>query len=270
MLPDYHIHTRLCKHAEGEPAEYRGMARIMGLPAICITDHCPTPDGYDPAHRMALEQFPAYRRAVEDLRGNAGPEVLFGIEADYYPGCEGFLREWLPRQGFDLVIGSVHLLGDWGFDNPEESHRWKSADVTATWRAYFSQLRALVATGLYDLIGHLDLVKKFGYRPPDEALVEMAQPLMDALAKAGMGIELNTAGLRKPVGEIYPSPLLLAMACERGIPICFGSDAHTPLEVGADFDQALLAAREAGYDRHFTIRQRVKQSAPLPSGFPGL
>lgn len=263
-LPDYHIHTPLCHHAVGAPEEYKAAAAAKGIPEICFTDHAPTDTDYDPAHRMALGEFPAYCGMIADIRTSGPPEVLFGVEADYYAGCEAFLERWLPRQPFDLVIGSVHFIASWGFDNPDERHVWDAVDVTATWRRYFDLICRLAETRLFDIVGHLDLPKKFDYRPSDAALEEMAGPALDRIAEAGMGIELNTAGLRKPVGEIYPSLALLTWARGRGIPICFGSDAHQPDDVGEGFPKALELAYAAGYTEYFRIRQRRKTLLPLP------
>ena len=264
MLPDYHIHTTLCKHATGDVAEYRAEAKRRGIPEICFSDHAPNPDGYYLAHSMGLEQFPSYREMVEDLQDGDTPKVLLGMEIEYYEGCERFLREWLPAQKFDFVLGSVHFIGDWGFDHPDQKRVWESADITDTWRAYFNVLLKFVESGLFDAVAHFDLPKKFGHRPKDKDLKEMARPVLDRIARAGMGIELNTSGLRKPVGEIYPSPLIVSMAREREIPICFGSDAHCPDDVGDRFALALDLAREAGYTEYFRIRQRRKELVRLP------
>ncbi|MBW1850251.1 MAG: histidinol-phosphatase HisJ family protein [Deltaproteobacteria bacterium] len=264
MLPDYHIHTALCKHAEGNVADYKAAARMRMIPEICFTDHIPSPDGYDDAHRMEITQINCYKSMVISLKSNEAPKVMLGIESDYYEGCEAFLREWLPAQGFDFVLGSVHFINDWGFDNPAHRHIWDSVDVKATWLKYFELIGRLADSGLFDALSHLDLPKKFGHRPSDKALKEMAQPVLDRIAKAGMGIELNTSGLNKPVGEIYPSPLIVSMALEREIPICFGSDSHVPEDVGRNFDLALKLAREAGYTHHFKISQRIKKLIPLP------
>jgi histidinol-phosphatase (PHP family) len=264
MLPDYHIHTTLCKHAEGEPASYRKEAFARQMPEICLTDHCPNPDGYDPENRMGLTEFALYRDMVAELQDGRAPTILFGLEADYYEGCEIFLRKWLPVQGFDLVLGSIHYIEDWGFDNPAERHVWDSVDITTTWKMYFARVQELAGSGLFDVVGHLDLPKKFGHRPPERALKEMVQPALDTIAKAGMGLELNTSGLRRPVREIYPSPLILSMARERDIPICFGSDAHTFMHVGEGFSLALKLAREVGYTHYFRMRKRKKEFIPLP------
>lgn len=263
-LPDYHIHTSLCKHADRAPVDYKTAAQRQKISEICFADHGPNPDGYDPRHRMDMWQFPSYQQMITALQDNGALRVLFGVEADYYEGCERFLAQWLPKQGFDLVIGSVHYIEDWGFDNPSERHIWDSVDITATWRKYFGLVGRLADCGLFDAVGHLDLPKKFGFRPPEKDVKEIVRPALDRIARAGMGIELNTSGLRKPVGEIYPSPLILSMAWEREIPICFGSDAHTPEDVGAGFDLALRLAGEAGYKSYFKMKQRSMEFIPLP------
>lgn len=192
------------------------------------------------------------------------PVVLFGIEVDYYDGCEKFLLEWIPKQGFDFVLGSVHYICGWGFHDPKYMHIWDTVDVIATWRKYFSLVEKLVNMRLFDAVAHLDLPKSFGHRPPDKMLGGMVQPVLDGIASAGMGIEVNTRGLRKPVGEIYPSPLILSVAREREIPICFGSDAHKPDEVGFGFEAALELAREVGYTSYFRIDKRKKNIVSLP------
>jgi histidinol-phosphatase (PHP family) len=260
------MHTPLCKHAVGEPADYARAALARGLPAIAFTDHAPAPDGYDPGTRMDLRQFPDYAALIEPLRAGGPPEVLYGIEADYYPGGVDFLRLWLPRQSFDLVLGSVHFIDAWGFDHPANATMWNTADVKGVWRRYFALVGELAETGLFDVVAHLDLPKKFGHRPSDRDLREMALPLLDRVARAAMAIELNTSGLRRPVKEIYPSADLLAWAREREIPIVFGSDAHTPDDVGRDFDAALRLARDVGYTHYRRFgRARVGTSEPLPA-----
>lgn len=267
MLPDYHIHTALCKHAEGTIAEYLEAARQKKLPEICLTDHAPNPDHYDQKHRMTLDQFDSYREMVRAAQGGS-PPVLFGLEADFYEGGEKFLRAWLPRREFDLVLGSIHYIRNWGFDNPAEREVWDSVDVAATWREYFALLGRLADTRLFDVIGHFDLPKKFGYFPPEKQMKTMLQSALDKIARAGMAIEINTSGLRKPIKEIYPGRLALELARERQIPVCFGSDAHQPGEVGHEFAAALAWARKAGYTRavRFAGRKKIPYDLPLIHG----
>lgn len=261
---DAHLHTPLCKHAGGEPARYADEARAGGVGEIVFCDHAPAPDGYDAQHRMDLAQFPEYRRAVRALgESRDRPRIGFGIEADYYEGCEGFLRDWLPAQDFDLVIGSVHFIGDWGFDDPLQAGVWDSVNVVGAWGRYFDLIGRLADTGMYDVVGHLDLPKKFGHRIGEADLRDVACPALDRIAASGMAIEINTGGLRKPVREIYPSPVLLSLVRARGIPICFGSDAHAPDEVGYAFGDAVALAEAAGYRGYVRFQGRKKTATPF-------
>ena len=264
MIADAHMHTVLCKHADGDVAEYRDCAINAGLAEICFTDHSPNPDGYADGLCMQMDEFDQYRQMVEGVQADTPLPVLFGTEVDFYPGAEHYLSEWLPRWQLDMVLGSVHYIDDWPFDCPSESKTWDTIDVAGAWRRYFEIVSDMVRTGLCDVVGHLDLPKKFGHRPPDKQVREMVQPLLDDIAGAGMAVEINTAGLRRPVGEMYPSPLVLSLAHEREIPITFGSDAHQPSEVGADFDQAIRLASEIGYTKYLRFRQRSSITTPIP------
>lgn len=265
MLPDTHMHTSLCKHADGEAVDYARAAEAKEIPEICFTEHCPTPgDAFDLESRMNMADFPTYTDWVRRAQATDSVKVLYGIEADYYPGCEPFLETWLPAQPFDLVMGSVHYIRDWGFDNPAYLAEWDRVQVKDVWAEYFDLLGQLADTGFFDVVGHLDVVKKFGHVIPEPDLRELAAPTMDRIAASGMAMELSTAGLRKPVGEIYPSAPLVAMARERDIPICFGSDAHSPGDVGYAFDEALRMARDAGYEHYVRYRRRQRHFVPLP------
>lgn len=264
MVPDYHVHTPFCKHAQGDLAAYVDRACHLGMKEMAFTDHAPAPDGYDPTNRMDITTFQNYLVAIRSA-AEARPKlrILLGIEADYYPGCDRFLASWLTDQPFDFVIGSVHYLGEWGFDNAAYRTVWETVDVTAAWAQYFRQVAAMARLGLYDVIGHLDLPKKFGFRPPPKDLLEMAGPALDAVAAAQMAVEVNTSGLRRPCAEVYPSLDLLRMCRDREIPICFGSDAHQPEEVGYAFHQAVDLARTAGYRHRVVLCRRRKQYVPL-------
>lgn len=264
MIADYHIHTHLCKHAIGSPLEYAVSAQALGLTEICFTDHAPSPDGYDPGNRMELDSFPRYREIYEEISASVGIPVLYGIEADYYRSEPGFLEKWLAAQPFDYVLGSVHYLDRWGIDNPDEVNVWKSANVRSVWKEYFTMVSELAGTGLFDSVAHMDLPKKFGYRPPESEIPDIVAPALDSIAEASMAIEINTSGLRRPVHEIYPSQMILSMARERGIPVLFGSDSHRPQDVGADFAAAIRLALSAGYTEYVTYRNRRKTTLPIP------
>ncbi len=265
ILPaDNHLHTRLCKHASGEPLQYLETALKKGVPAISFADHMPAPDGYDPDNRMRPDQFDLYRNMVREIQDNADIPVNYGIEADYYPGCERYLEEWLEEQRFDVVIGSVHYIQDWPFESPEGRNRWESENTGSTWKKYFDLVTSLAQTHMYDVLAHPDIPKKFGHDIGPDNAVGLALPALDAMADSGMAIEINTSGLRKPVGEIYPSKQILEAARSRNIPIAFGSDAHSPEDVGRSFDKAVTLARDSGYKQYVTFSKRHKLYRPLP------
>jgi histidinol-phosphatase (PHP family) len=246
-LPDYHTHTARCGHARGTPADYVAAARAAGLLAIGVADHIPLLPECDPELSMEACELGDYVAEVQELKTAHPGFVLLGIEADYRPGTIGEVGAMLAGTPFDYVIGSVHHLGDWGFDDPRQVDRYENADIDQMWVDYFELVGAAAETGLFTILGHLDLVKKFGYRATRPLDAELDR-LLGRIAEAGVAVEINTAGLHKPVGEAYPSPEILAKLRAAGIPLTFGSDAHRPEEVGRDFAHAAALARGAGYD----------------------
>lgn len=262
-LPDYHTHTTLCKHAAGRPADYRAAAAGRGMRQLAATDHCPTDDGFGHDHRMALDDLPTYLEWVQEASAGPGPELLLGIEADYYRGGLRSLDRLLSRHEFDIVLGSVHFLDYWARD-PALKSLARNPDAAYVWREYFQRIGEMADTRLYDIASHLDLPKKFGNAIAEAELREYALPALDRLAEAGMALEINTSGLLHPPQACYPSPAILRWAAERGIGLTFGSDSHAPERVGDGFDVALTLAREAGFTHYREYRRRTPRAVPLP------
>jgi histidinol-phosphatase (PHP family) len=150
----------------------------------------------------------------------------------------------------------------WDIDNPTKLLRWRERDPFAVWTAYFDRLTAAAASGLFDIIGHADLAKKFCFYPKEDC-GPLFRRFIAAAARSGVAIELNTAGLRKDCREIYPSRPLLELAHAQGVPITFGSDAHAPGEVGADFAAAVAVAREVGYTHWLRFSRRQREPVAL-------
>ena len=253
---DYHIHTKRCGHAEGEMDQYVRQALKTRLEEIGFSDHLPFLHKRDPGYTMALEELPNYVEEVQGLRKRyPALRIKLGIEADYFPGEERQTEKLLKAHPFDFVLGSVHFIDGWGFDIPEEEKSWKGKDVNRIYRDYFKLLRGAAESGFFDIIGHTDLVKKFGHRPTD-VLDEEIEKTAAAFKKAAVAVEINTSGLRKPVREIYPALEILKVYRRHDIPIVFGSDAHAPQEVGKDFDGAISHAREADYSKALVYETR--------------
>jgi histidinol-phosphatase (PHP family) len=253
-LPDYHTHTARCGHASGLPTEYVQAALERGLAGIGIADHLPLLPDADPRLTMGAADLPGYVAEVQALKADYPGYVLLGVEADYRPHTVSEVRGLLAEYPFDYVIGSVHFLEDWAFDDPREISEYADRDIDEVWVQYLELLGDAAESGLFTIMGHLDLVKKFGYRPTRTLDKELGR-LVDRVARAGVLVEINTAGLHKPVGEAYPDPDILRRLCEAGVPITFGSDAHLPEHVGRDFALAAALARAAGYTEFAALEQ---------------
>lgn len=267
MIPtaDYHMHTYLCGHAIGEPYEYADHALSIGLTEIGFSDHAPFLKHPLPGITMSRDELPEYHRMIEMVRGEyAGRlKIKIGIEADYLPGYEDETRTMLADYPYDYVYGSVHFIGEWGFDNPDERQRWDQADINAVYRDYYALLRRSAASGLFDIMAHVDLVKKFGYRPTVDLAAEIRETAR-TFKSHGVMIEINTSGLRKQIQEIYPSLEALKIYAEENVGITFGSDSHFATDVGRDFDKARDLALAAGYRDYAVFRQReVEERRPL-------
>ena len=267
MSADLHTHTALCKHACGAPEEYLRTAVARNLRYLGVSDHIPWPSGYDTESRMGAGRFPEYRSILDNLRKAAqgtGVKVLYGIELDWVPGRMDEVARAIENEPFDYRIGSIHYVGDFAFDNPAEIGKWESIGVDRVWNRYAELMCEFVQNFRFEIMGHADLPKKFGHRPSDPA--KFLKKLREALVFAGergIAVEINTCGLRKPVGEMYPSLEILKAAREAGMPLTFGSDAHAPCDVAADFDSARELARAAGYRSSLAFENRKPVELPF-------
>jgi len=267
---DYHSHTPLCRHAEGEPEAYVDAALLAGVSEFGISDHAPqVPEPFDD-WRMLERELPDYFRWIERARVHAHGRLAIraGLECDWLPGCEPWIGQLRARHAWDYLLGSVHYLhdaalGDWDFDNPKWLGRWAAQDVESLWTNYWQAYTAMAESGLFDILGHPDLVKKFGFFPAGE-LERFYEPAIDAVAASGCVIELNTAGWHKPCAECYPAPRFLELACSAGIPLVLSSDAHAPDQVGRDFARAITVAKAAGYKETVLFEKRQRRMEALP------
>ncbi|SHI58405.1 histidinol-phosphatase HisJ family protein [Desulfofundulus thermosubterraneus] len=267
MLPDLHLHTRRCGHATGDMEEYIAMARYRGLKHIGFADHVPMywlpPGQRDPELAMSEEELPRYVESIRKLKQSCSALTIYlGIECDYIPGYENHLGVLLSRYPFDYVLGSVHYLDGWGFDNPDLVEEYIRRDVDELYRQYFQLVQQAACAGLFDAIAHPDLIKKFGYRARID-LQELYEETARAFAEGGVCVEVNTAGLRMPAGEIYPSLDFLKLCRRYHVPVTVGSDAHQPHLVAYGWDQARQWLQVAGYREVVVFKERVRETIPL-------
>ena len=253
---DSHMHTPLCKHAWGEPEEYAAQALKAGLKGIIFTCHCPMPNGFWPSVRMSESEFDTYieivRRAAKAYEGRL--DVCLGLESEFFPGCEDWIRSLHERADFDYILGGLH------WQAKEYLAKFEVGTIENFRRTYFEHLAQSAESGLYDCLAHPDLVKNYH---PDSwcfAIVKnSAEAALDRIAQTGVAMELNTSGLNKSYSEMNPGNEMLRMMAERGIPVVIGSDAHRANRVGEHFITALNNLTEAGYETvsYFQKRQRI-------------
>ncbi len=241
-------------------AAYVERAVRAGLPEMGFSDHIYLywlpPEERDPELAMPEDQFDGYVDEVLRLRrAHSDLQIRLAVEADFIPGHETTLAGILDRHPWDYVLGSVHFIDAWGMDDARYVATYDEWDVDELYERYFDLICRAAESGYFDTIAHLDLVKKFGHRPTREP-ADLYGRVARRLAAAGVAVEVNTAGLRKPVGELYPHLDLLTACRKAGVPATLGSDAHAPEEVAADFSLAVAHLRAAGYERVVAYRQR--------------
>ena len=277
MLTDYHTHLRPDDTAataeefftERNVVRYVDAAAARGIGDLGFSEHVYR-------FRQALEiwshpfweenatdDLDTYCEFVERMKA-AGHPVKLGLEVDFVPGREDAIRALIEERPWDYVIGSVHFIADRAVDH-EGYDAWRDSDPDSVWSEYFATLGAAAGSGLFDIVAHPDLVKVWGRgRPgPSRPLGDFYALAIEGIARSDVAIEVSTAGLRKPVGEIYPSRELLELCLEVGCPVALSSDAHVPEDLGFGYDSARDYLRDAGVTEIAVFRGRRRERAPL-------
>ena len=256
MRIDLHNHTTLCNHATGTINEYIQRAIELEVDIYGFSEHAPM--YFDPYYRLSFENMKQYEQEILTYKEKYKDDIqiLLGYEVDY---LKGYIDDRVVNnRDVDYLIGSVHFLDKWGFDNPEFIGEYKNRDIDDIWQEYFDTIEAMAKTGYFNIVGHLDLIKVFKYLPKKDTRL-IAQKALKAIKEANMVIELNGAGLRKPIKELYPSKELLEMAYEFNIPITFSSDAHSIEQIGFGYEKAITLAKSIGYTKAVTFKQREQE-----------
>ncbi|RLA68008.1 MAG: histidinol phosphate phosphatase [Epsilonproteobacteria bacterium] len=252
---DLHNHTIRCNHATGSIDEYIQKAINIGIDIYGFSEHAPM--DFDPHYRLSFEEMDAYTndilKAKDKYKNDI--EILIGYEVDW---LQGHMDKQVLNAKVDYLIGSVHFIDKWSFDNPEFIGGWKNKNIDDIWKAYFEATEAMVNSGKFDIVGHLDLIKVFKYMPKQDVRI-LAKDTLKAIKQSNMTLEVNTSGLRKPVAELYPSRALLEVAYALDIPITFSSDAHAVDQIGVGYELATSLAKDIGYSQAVTFQGRDKQ-----------
>ncbi len=275
MLTDYHLHLRPDdpdtppeRYFTGENVDRElAAAAAAGVEELGVSEHV-----YRFRQALELWRHPLWESSGQDdldayCEFVSGTPLRLGIECDFVPGAEERTAELLGARDFDYAVGSVHFIGDQAVDHPGWDIWEGSADPDRVWRRYFAALADCARSGLFDILAHPDLVKVWGgTRPlPRGDLRRFYEPAVEAIAESGIAVEVSTAGLRKPVGELYPARGFAELCVEAGAPFALSSDAHLPAHVGFAYDRAIEFLDGLGVDEICVFEGRRRRLEPLGS-----
>jgi histidinol-phosphatase (PHP family) len=291
LLTDYHLHLRsddlTASAAESftkaNAERYRTVASERGIEELGVSEHV-----YRFGQALTVWQHPFWvQNAQDDLDEycafvREGTDLRLGIEADFIPGREDRIANLLQARDFDYVVGSVHFIprqlaphggranpDDFAAIDMDDYGAWRAGwDPEEIWRRYFQTVGAAARSGLFDILAHPDLVKVFGAERPTPRgdLRFFYEPAVEGIAESGIAVEISTAGLRKPVGELYPAPDLLAMCLEAGAKVALSSDAHSPQQIGAGYERALELLERLGVGELCVFEHRERRLEPIGAG----
>jgi len=252
-MVDYHMHTTF---SDGKDSylSYLEVARKKDLAEIGFTDHITLA----PVDWCVKEiDFPVMRENLKNLCNNFSEDVQvrFGLEIDYFPEKEEEIRQIISYFPVDYVIGSVHFIDEWNFDSDKSLYgKWPNNEL---YRMYFELVQQAAKSGLFDVIGHFDLIKKLQCWPETDQ-TSLFEETLKILKEANVVMELNTSGIDRPCGEFFPSREILSLACKLGVPVTLGSDAHQSSQVARHFDLAISILKEVGYTKITRFRNRQR------------
>jgi len=267
---DYHAHLHRGPYTAEWLGEFLDAAGRAGVTELGVVEHFYL---FEESRSILANDYIAGkgpRRLADflDLIGHAkasGLPVKIGLEVDYVPHKEQELAAALAGLPLDFVIGSVHWLGEWGFDLDAAS--WEGRSVEAVYRRYYETLAGAAESGLFDVIGHPGNIGYFGHRPPTPVLEEVEGRFLDRARRLGVCLEVNTGGLLRPCGELFPRTPFLGRIVEAGLPVIISSDAHRPEEVGHAFPAAHALLGQLGAKETVGFNLRRRESVPL-TAFP--
>ncbi len=266
MKINYHIHTTFSDGSSSMP-DYCKAAIQKGFDEIAFTDHLTVfPDGSVEPHSLSLLKLESYVREVKTVSEKYKDRltVRLGLEVDYIPGNENILEDVLKNYDFDLLIGGVHFVGNICIDSSRQrrvmEQEVKRNGFNKFYSAYLSIVAKAIETGFFDILGHMDLVRIWGFTPSNGDFEE--QRVLNLVKRKNMCLEVSSRGMRQPVKSIYPSHRIMSEARELEIPIVIGTDAHTSEEIDYAYDFLTSYVRTFGYTRVATFnRHRILEKA---------
>jgi histidinol-phosphatase (PHP family) len=273
LPPDLHIHTPYSGHATGSMEETVRAAVSLGLTEMGFADHFPYPEGYEaPAPNCVIPDEAAFRSYADEVRRLQDAyadriRIRFGTEIDHLVVMAGEQKAMRSKYSFDYVIGSVHIVRgvaiDYSADMLEASLE-KFGGIDRLWEDYWDALESLIRGDGCQVIGHMDVLRKFGSFVPRKSQNGRVESLLRLIERNGLTLEVNTGGIdRASDRQSYPSPEILKLASAAGVDIALGSDAHAPKDVGRYFPETVSMLRSLGWTRSATFEAGRKRMVPF-------
>lgn len=268
MFIDYHTHHERCGHAKGSLESYVKQGIELGMTELGLSDHMPllhvNPDTYYPGMAMSMEELPRYVEECFELKDKYQSSIAIkvGLEGDYIEGYETEIQRIIEAYPWDYVIGSVHFLGEWDITDYRQQDKWEGKSPDIVYERYYDAVQKAAKTGFYDFLGHIDVIKRFGFKPESDR-IDLEQQTLKVIKSQGVAIELNASGLRMPCAEMFPSRRILEQCFEMGIPLTIGSDAHEPERLTQYLDQATALLKEIGFTSLATFDKRKRIMKPF-------
>jgi len=230
-------------------------AVFKGIGEIGISDHI----SLKPVEwALPIDKIDHMVKRVQAVQAanNKGVTIKFGVEMDYFPDKEKEIQETISHLPADYVIGSVHFIDDWNFDT--DIAPYDSLDIDNFYKQYFRLVQQSAKSGLFDIIGHCDLAKKFAYYPAFD-LYSLYDQTAKVFKDSDVVVEINTSGRIKPCNDFYPSANFLERLAFYKVPLTLGSDAHVEQNVGQFFDDAIAEIKALGYKDIVRFNKRKRE-----------
>ena len=256
---DYHMHTTFSDgHNTHEEmvlsAIEKGFDEIGFSDHFCIKQPCTWAVGADGIAQLEEKVIEMRVKYSDQIN------ILFGIEVDYFSDKEKEIRKSLQQFSFDYIIGSIHFLDDWNYDTDKSRYSEFSNDFLYDW--YFREFQSAAKSGLFDIMAHPDLIKKFRIWP-ETSRKQLFEETAEVLARSGVGFEINTSGKDRPCGEFFPGRELLSAFFKADVPVTMGSDSHLKEQIGRHFAEAKTILKEIGYTKMMRFRNREGVSVTI-------
>jgi histidinol-phosphatase (PHP family) len=253
-LVDYHMHSIL-SDGYNTYEEMILVAIEKGLIEIGFTDHvCLKPTDW----AMQLVDIPVMAEQINDLKKKYGAiiNIRTGLEVDYIPGMEAEIKAIIESVPLDFVIGSVHFIDDWNFDTNKDLYgKWTNDNL---YKQYFKLVQMATASDLFDIIGHIDIIKKFNIYPESNQYM-LFDETIQLIKKHNLVVELNTGGLDRPCAEFTPSPEILKICYQHGVQVTLSSDAHRANQIARHYQTAIDLLKLTGYHEIVGFQNRTRK-----------